>query len=236
MSNSAANHIRDDVRRRGIMRLCHFTQSRKFAHILGTTRALIPTQELRERYPDLLDVTDTERLDGHLGHVCCSIQYPNGWYFEKIRDKDPLFRDWVILALNPSLLWERETLFSPRNAAAQRGHLLKGGWEGWTDVFQRSVSGAQGRTRHRTPQMLASCPTDDQAETLIPGPIPQSYITAVIVPNRDKLLLEQARLHALNLEMRVEWCIAPALFSTSYSGMIRQGRLPPEEIIPPQQG
>lgn len=233
MSISTNNYIRDDIRRRGITRLCHFTQSRKFAHILGTTRALLPTQELRERYPDLLDVTDTERLDGHLGHVCCSIQYPNGWYFEKIRDKDPLFRDWVILTLDPSLLWERETLFSPRNAAAQRGSLIKGGWEGWLDVFQRSVAGAQGRTRSRTPQMLASCPTDDQAEALIPGPIPQSYITAVIVPDREKLLLEQARLRALDLEMTVEWRIAPDLFSISYSRMIRQGRFPPEEIILP---
>jgi hypothetical protein len=81
--------------------------------------------------------------------------------------------------------------------------------------------------------MLASCPTDDQAEALIPGPIPQSYITAVIVPDREKLLLEQARLRALDLEMTVEWRIAPDLFSISYSRMIRQGRFAPEEIILP---
>lgn len=59
--------IQADVSQRGITRLCHFTRSQKLAHMLAQTQAILPTQELRDRYPDLLDVTDTQRLDGHPG-------------------------------------------------------------------------------------------------------------------------------------------------------------------------
>ena len=158
--------IQTDVRQRGITRLCHFTRSEKLAHMLAQTQAILPTQELRERYPDLLDVTDTQRLDGRLEYICCSIEYPNTWYLSKIKAYSTPFHDWIILCLDPCLLWERDALFSPRNAAAQRGALLTPGWQGWRALFHPEVQGAYGIVRGRTPHHLQCCPTDDQAEVL----------------------------------------------------------------------
>ncbi len=218
--------IQRDVRRRDITRLCHFMQSRKLQHVLTQTQAILPTRQLQDRYPDLLDVTDTARLDGHLNHICCSVEYPNSWYFQKVRERDHLFTDWVILCLDPALLWEREALFSPRNAAAQHGALLRSGWHGWQALFALQVAGAHGKMRRRTPQMLACCPTDGQAEVLIPDAISQCYITAIIVQNEKQARKEQVRLTCLKVNVSFTWIVAPTLFTrpSHWNELARQGK------------
>lgn len=223
--------IRDDVRQRGITRLCHFMQSRKLLHVLQQTHALLPTQQLRERYPDLLDVTDNARLDGHLNHVCCSVEYPNSWYLRKAREREQLFPDWVIVYLDTSLLWEREALFSPRNAAAQSGMLLRPGWNAWQALFATQVAGAYNKIRTRTAQMLICCPTDDQAEVLIPNAIPQHYIQAVVVQDENQAHKEQARLEVLGIQPFFTWIIAPTLFTVEWSKLVRQGKQPEERRL-----
>jgi hypothetical protein len=90
-----ADHIKREAQRRGITRLCHFTQSRKLAHILTELDGIWSTARLVEIAPDLLDRMDQSRFDGHTNHICCSIEYPNTWYLNKIRDSDPLFKEWV---------------------------------------------------------------------------------------------------------------------------------------------
>jgi len=32
-------------------------------------------------------VTDLDRLDGHRDKVCCTIEYPNAYYWNKAKDK-----------------------------------------------------------------------------------------------------------------------------------------------------
>ncbi len=221
--------IQADARRRGITRLCHFMQSRKLPHVLAEIQALLPTQQLRDRYPDVLDVTDKERLDGRLDYVCCSIEYPNSWYFRKIQNRDPLFKDWVIICLDPALIWEREALFSPRNAAAQGGALLQPGWQGWQALFMSQVIGAYDKTYARSTRMLDCCPTDDQAEALIPDAIPQRYIKAIVVKDAQQAYKEQTRLETLGVQPFFPWIAAPVLFTTDWSTLVRQGQRPDEK-------
>lgn len=227
---SDADAIRNDVRQRGITRLCHFMQSRKLSHVLTDTQAILPTQQLRERYPDVLDVTDDSRYDGHLNHVCCSIEYPNSWYFQKIYGRDRQFRDWVIVCLDPALLWERVALFSPRNAATQHGALLRSGWQGWQALFASEVVGAYDKTYTRTTEMLTCCPTDGQAEVLIPDAIPQRYITAVIVRDEKQARTEQIRLTTLKVKASFAWIVSPTLFTepSQWNKLARQGKRPDE--------
>jgi hypothetical protein len=223
--------IQTDLHQRGITRLCHFTRSEKLAHMLAQTQAILPTQELRERYPDLLDVTDTQRLDGCLDYICCSIEYPNTWYFRTIKPHSTPFQDWIILGLDPCLVWERAALFSPRNAAAQYGSLLRTGWQGWSALFHPEVRGAGSVVRRRTLHHLRCCPTDDQAEVLIPGAISKSYIRTVIVADAEQAHREQVRYRVLGLEADFEWRIAPALFTTAWSTAVRQGQRPKEQPL-----
>jgi hypothetical protein len=227
--------IRADVERRNISRLCHFTPSRKLAHILAETHAILPTADLQRDHLDLLDVTDQRRLDGHLDHVCCSLEYPNVWYFDRVRDSHPNFEGWVILAIHPKMIWERQALFCPRNAAASNGALLRSGWHGWQALFAESTPGA-GRVYRRTPQYPAACPTDCQAEVLIPGPIPLANIIAIIVPSQQALDQEWARLRALDLEITLEWRIAPSLFNRNYRTSLDQGQRLQEAVVHVQGG
>jgi hypothetical protein len=176
-------------------------------------------------------VTDTQRLDGHLDCICCSIEYPNSWYFRTIKAHSTPFRDWIILCLDPCLLWERAALFSSRNAAAQYGHLLRPGWQGWSALFRPEVRGAGGRVRRRTPHHLRCCPTDDQAEVLIPGAISKSYIRTVITADAEQAHREQVRYRVLKLEANFEWRIAPALFTPVWSTAVRQGQRPEEQLL-----
>jgi hypothetical protein len=224
------DRIRTDVEQRGVSRLCHFTQSRKLHHILAETHAILPTADLQRDHPDLLDVTDHRRFDGRLDHVCCSLEYPNVWYFDRVRGKDPNFDGWVILAISPRIIWERQALFCPRNAATANGALLRAGWDGWQALFAQSTTGAR-RTYYRTARYPSSCPTDCQAEVLIPGPIPLAAISAIIVPSQEALAQEWARLRALDLRVRVEWRVAPGLFRQDYRTYLDTGQRPQETVV-----
>lgn len=85
------------ARSRGITRLCHFTRSVNLVHILvmGEIRA----KDELERSVEGYRFTDDRRLDGHHAHVSCSVEYPNSWYLDQARKRDPNFRDWVVLDL-----------------------------------------------------------------------------------------------------------------------------------------
>jgi len=226
--------IQQDAQRRGVTRLCHFTPGRKLMNMLRDTQAILPTTDLRQEFEHLLDPTDPARLDGRPDHICCSVQYPNAGYFQRVVRTTPNFPDWVILGLNPRLLWERPVLFSPRNAAAQYGAFLQEGWAGWQSLFQEAVQGAGGRMFTRDRQMTPNCPTDNQAEVLIPGRIPLDYIEAIIVPNQDALEREQLRFSMLKVAAppAMTWRIAPDLFDTAFSWALRQGVVPQETVVP----
>ena len=117
---SVMNGIRERARRRGITRLCHFTPSRNLAHIASDSNGLLASRHLQDDEAAIFNPTDKVRLDGYPGHVCCSIQYPNAWYFRKARDNERLFPDWVVLLIDVRYLWQAGTKFCPRNAAAPR--------------------------------------------------------------------------------------------------------------------
>lgn len=223
--------IRDEALRRGISRLCHFTQSRKLSHILSDLDGVWATSRLIEKAPDLLDQTDKIRRDGHLDHICCSVEYPNTWYLSQIRDNDQVFKDWVIVFLNPALLWRDGTLFSPRNSAAQAGTLIQGGYAGFSRLFAPSLIGAGGRTFARTAEMLPCCPTDDQAEVLVYEHIQRSDILGVGVLSEAQARAEALRLSFIHSATNPRFYVAPDIFTGRWSNLIRRGHRPKEVVF-----
>jgi hypothetical protein len=223
--------IRDEALKRGISRLCHFTQSRKLSHILSDLDGVWATARLIEKAPDLLDRTDEIRADGHLDHICCSVEYPNTWYLSKIRDVDPVFKDWVVVFLNPALLWRDGTLFSPRNSAAQSGTLIKDGYASFSRLFAPSLIGAKGMTFTRRAEMLSCCPTDDQAEVLVYEHIPRSDIIGAGVMSEEQARAEELRLSFISNVTKPEFYIAPDIFTATWSRSVRRGHRPKEVIF-----
>ncbi|MDB9315948.1 DarT ssDNA thymidine ADP-ribosyltransferase family protein [Spirulina sp. CS-785/01] len=224
------NIIHNEVKKRGITRLCHFTPSRNLVHILTGETGILATQKLQEDERNVFTQTDLERLDQHEGYICCSIEYPNAWYFDCARAKDTIFRDWVVLFINSSYLWEQGTRFCPRNAASRYGRNIIAGEQGFLSLFANSVLGKSGKTRTRNFRHLACCPTDDQAEVLIPDQIASRDIVAIAVPTETQAKNEAARLELLGVNPdQLNFVIAPTLFKKrELSQFIRKGQRPQE--------
>lgn len=222
------NPIRRQVEERGITRLCHFTQSRNLPHILRSPGGLFPTQQLDEM-KKVFNPTDTSRWDGYPDHVCCSIQYPNGWYLNQAVGREKLFRDWVVLLLRPSYLWMDGTKFCVTNAAFRRGALVRAGLESFKALFADEVTGRRGIIYARGCKP-ANLPTDDQAEVLIPDHVDRDGIIGIVVSSEPQAQRESARLGILDLAVP-STLVAPTLFDPhELSSAIGSGRLPDETV------
>ena len=161
--------IQNRAVQRRITRLCHLTPSRNLGHIAVDPRGILALQHLEKDEKSVFNPTDLARLDGYLDHVCCSIQYPNAWYFRKARNKEQLFPDWVVLLIKAHYLWQASTKFCPRNAAAMHGRLVSEGVQAFEALFAKTVEGTHGFKRG--PHHPVFLPTDEQAEVLIPDRI-----------------------------------------------------------------
>ena len=175
--------ILNEVHRRRITRLCHFTRISSLRHI-GETEGLLSTSALREMkqtfYP-----TDSERYDRHPTHVCCSIQYPNLRYLKRLIESDAAATPhWAILLLDPELLAQANTGFCPVNASERCGARVSAGLEAFQSMFAQRVhsyAGSGTKEFERSDRHLPSCPTTIQAEVLIPQRIPSNSIIGVVV-------------------------------------------------------
>lgn len=216
------------VARRGVTRLCHFTPSRNLGHIAEDPIGILAAQHLEDDEKAVYNPTDLERLDGFPDHVCCSIQYPNAWYFRDARNKEQLFLDWVVLLIDVRYLWRVGTKFCPRNAAAEHGTLVREGADAFESLFAESVLGAGGRTFTRYPQQPAFLPTDEQAEVLVPDQIQREDVLGIAVRDEGQAKREIARLNLIG-RSPPSIVIVPQYYDARVlSGLLRAGQLPVE--------
>lgn len=218
--------IRANAERRGITRVCHFTPSRNLGHIAVDPAGVLATQHLEDDEKAVLNPTDLMRLDGHPDHVCCSIQYPNSWYFRNARAHEPLFRDWVVLLIEPHYLWRAGTKFCPRNSAAEHGRLIGEGPEAFEALFANAVEGV--RTYRRGPSHPAFLPTDEQAEVLIPDRIQRKDVIGIVVRDDAQAAREISRLELLGRRPPSMLIVSEFFNPNALSRLLRAGNLPPE--------
>ncbi|SAK77203.1 hypothetical protein AWB82_04968 [Caballeronia glebae] len=225
-------NILDDCAKRGITRLCHFTPSRNLIHVLASGY-LKDRQTLSMEARDEVNPTDAYRRDGHLDKICCSVEYPNGYYLDIVTKKELIFLDWVILFIDPVVLWSPGTLFCQRNAAAENGSLIADGWPGYESMFAARVQGAGGRVFRRHATHLSCSPTDLQAEVLVRGPIPIEAIQGMAMLTERQASTERARWDTLGLAPpKVPMVVAPDLFDKiSLTNHIWTGRRPIETAV-----
>ena len=103
-----ATHIRDSVIDRGIEDVLHFTQLKNLPTILKY--GLMSYTECDKLTEDVF-ASDPDRYCDASVSVTASTFYPK--MFESKRRKEP--GTWVILALDPRLLWDLECHFFPMN-------------------------------------------------------------------------------------------------------------------------
>ncbi|MDQ0456970.1 DarT ssDNA thymidine ADP-ribosyltransferase family protein [Rhizobium paknamense] len=227
--------IADAVFGRGIRRLCHFTPSRNLQHIAGGEIGILSTSSLKEQERAAYTATDLERLDQKTTHICCSIEYPNAWYFDRARANEKLFLDWVVLLISPHYLAEEDTLFCPRNAAANYGRHITSGFEGFNTMFAERVTGTRNATYIRSASHLSSCPTDQQAEVLIKDRVLLRDIIGVAVVSEDQARTERVRLRTNGVNPdQFRFVIAPQMFNKyALSEVITRGTAESELLYSP---
>lgn len=214
-------------------RLVHFTPARNLAHILydGQLRS---SKELAEAAPEQFTPTDRERFDAHSDHVCCTFQFPNA-YYQDVASQKPAhvnYPNWVILTLDKSLVLKPDAFFCGCNAAWGSGAYLQPGAQAlahcWADP---SIP----RGRPRGARHLPSAPTDLQAEVLIPGPIPVSAVTGIIVMTKEDAAEQQDILQRLQIDPgQRPWSVAPLLFDKcALARAIQRGDTPLETPFTP---
>jgi hypothetical protein len=222
--------IQREAKERGITRLCHFTPSRNLLHIAEGRLGVLATAQLKGSVGAVFNPTDHHRFDGLEDYVCCSIEYPNAWYLSKAQEKEKVFKDWVLMFIRPDYLWQQGTLFCPRNAAAGRGTQVAAGQSAFKGLFEREVQG--NMTWIRGANHLKCCPTDDQAEVLVPGCIHFTDILSVAVRSES-----QAKSIGVQLRLAVgsphvfKIVVSPDLFDKrALSASIRLGKRPKERL------
>lgn len=227
--------IQEAAERRGITRLCHFTPSRNLQHIAAGKAGVLATSALESQEREAYTPTDLARLDQRKTHICVSIQYPNAWYFDKARSAERMFPDWVVLLIDPKYLWKDDTLFSPRNAAADYGRHIVEGYEGFESLFAERVTGTRNGVFSRTKNQSPATPTDQQAEVLVRDQIHLRDIIGIAVADRDQAMTERARLRANGIDPDVfNFVVAPYMFQKYLlSGAIKSGSAQPEQIVVP---
>ena len=184
--------IRDLVIEKGITRLCHFTQSRNLAHIFSDGLGICSTYELKkEKLP--YNETDEVRYDRHPELICCSIEFPNVYYFATSRSRVQLFEDWAVLLIDPKYIYRKDTLYCPCNAAKGKGAYLCSGAEGFESLYDLHP---RGSNFPRSAKRMEAAPTDVQAEVLVDVPIALEDIIGVVFFD-----IEQARRELLRLEL-----------------------------------
>jgi hypothetical protein len=213
--------FKNDIKDRGITRLCHITRSQKAVHILTSEDGIKAVDFLDK---SIYDANDPLRLDGKTGFINCSIQYPNHWYWNKVKNKDPLFKEGVILLINPEILLLDTTEFCPFNAATGHGAYIKKGYSVFKDLYNNRVG-----MRNRNTNMLSCCPTDDQAEVLVYKNISRKDIIGIVVEDEDRAESESIKLYSILKNVpKIDIIIAPDLFNGKWSNKVRRGEKPLE--------
>lgn len=213
------------LRERGVSRLCHFTKLQSLTHILSSESGILASKSIRS---DIKNVTDKARYDGELDYICCSIEYPNSWFLEKaISDSaNHVFKEWVVLYIDIEILKYKDAKYCPCNASKNHGKYINNRIENIDSVFAEQLVTFR---YPRTPNMLACCPTDGQAEILIRDCIPRSYVTGIVVGNEDIAKNVYAMLEIFELR-NIEIFISPDVLTSKWSNIVKQGKRPYEKL------
>jgi hypothetical protein len=193
----------------------------------------LATRRLRSDERALYNLTDLQRLDGHDDYICCSIEYPNAWYFDYAKSREHLFKDWMVLLIDPRYLWEDGTRFCQRNASASRGRQVGTGTGAFRAMFSGTVPGAYGRTFIREKSHLMCSPTDDQAEVLVHDQIALHHIKGLVVSTETQARNELARCRLSGVDLGCIPLIVSSVFyeKQNLSSSIRRGERPWEAVF-----
>jgi len=176
-SGGRVESIRSIVERRGVKLLAHFTRAENLDGILA--HGIRP----RSKLPSSAIWNDDDRWDGHRDASCLSISWPNYKMFYRLRCEHPEV-DWVVLALDPSILWECDCAFCPTNAASGEMTSIPLADRAGPAALERLFQDVGGKPTREEIRLPTRFPTDPQAEVLVFDTIGVGKIFGISVESR----------------------------------------------------
>lgn len=162
-------------RARKINSLVHFTNIKNLTSII--MNGIIPVM-FQDEYKINPEINDINRIDDHLECTSFSIEFPNYRFFYNLRDKNKDKR-FVIIKVNPAVIWNKYRNFCIHNAADSR-ILAKNKYSlSKSSEFSKMFSNI-GIINRETLNIPDNYTTDPQAEVLIEGHIEVKYIDEII--------------------------------------------------------
>lgn len=174
-ANQARNQqkIKEIADERGIPFLVHFTQAENLPGILQHG---IVSRKQAELLEINLYVTDKHRFDNRLDATSLSVAFPNGPMFYRKREQAHAC-NWVVLLLDPRVLWEKDCAFYHANAASNQMRYA-------SHESLKSAEALEGMfypcAKREQEGLHSYDPTDVQAEVMVSDIIEPEYISAAV--------------------------------------------------------
>lgn len=179
MLTKTQREIKDFIKKRNIITLAHFTQLENLDSILKN--GLLSKNDLAIKQISY-EHNDQLRLEGKNNALCLSISFPNYKMFYKYRCEKK--GEWCVLALDPSILYEKNCLFCISNAASSseltRSDSEKMNLPGLKKLFYDATL---YRDSINLPKRYT---TNPQAEVLVLDSIEPKYINGIHFDRKHK--------------------------------------------------
>ncbi|WAH60943.1 DUF4433 domain-containing protein [Pseudomonas silvicola] len=159
---------------REISYLVHFTRLENLPSILQHGLFPVSDHQALRNHPI---INDEHRLDGHLDGTSLSISFPNYQMFYKYRQTPNT--EWVVLGIDPSVLWTKDCGFCRRNAATNEISQQPLDNLRTLAAFQGMFDEVEGLDTRQEQKLKTSDSTDPQAEVLVFDKIAPNLIFGV---------------------------------------------------------
>lgn len=168
--------IRAVAREREIPFLVHFTRAANLPDILR--HGIVPIAGARNFGLSPL-INDELRLDRCRDASSLSIGFPNASMFFKYQclRKD---NDWVVLELDPAVLWSKPALFCCQNAASRGMRAQSRAQRADADALRGMYAEVVGEHERQHQVLQRFDPTDVQAEVLVVDVIEPQFIRRAV--------------------------------------------------------
>lgn len=208
--------FQDEIKKRGIKYLVHFTRFESISAIVGEGK-ILPRDRLHNLsydWRELVAVNAQERRDDP-GFLNASIMHPNTYLMGIFRDRWYPGSRFCVIGINPIYIFEPSTRFSVTNATYQTAKEsgINGDLQAFRSMFGPEISGRPNRatggryTTKRSTNTPSCFPTDPEAEILIRSEIPYNDIYFIACRDQYDHDLLASAFHIMRLpteKLRIE--------------------------------
>lgn len=188
------------LRQRNINRLYHFTQAENLLNIL--TYGLLPRKKLEEE--NICSCfNDDYRYDACLGAVCMSIEFPNYKMFYKLRQDNPS-ADWAVLQLDAQILCDFKCAYCWTNAGDASMYSIPLEERMGNRAFLKLFEDCPFCPKREELGIADKYPTNPQAEVLVFGEIPVTYIQNIYFKDCNTFIKYRDIISSYNINAEID--------------------------------